>query len=111
VAAQQLAELGGAMEGIGDQLAGGERERRIDSPVALGDQMRSRRERPGVEPGEPLDRAHVGWGRQAHGNRALPGAQPMGIKLPMSVSVPQRHDHQYGPVSDLCKMLLSRNRS
>ena len=95
--AEQLGELGGATEGIRDQLVSGERERRIDSPVALGDQMRSRRERPGVEPGEPLERAHVGGGRQAHGNRALPGGQPMGIKLPMPVSIPKRHDLEYGP--------------
>jgi hypothetical protein len=37
VTAQEIAELGGATEGIGDQLVGGERERRVDAPVALGD--------------------------------------------------------------------------
>jgi hypothetical protein len=37
VTAEQLGELGGATEGIGDELVGEERESRVNSPVPLGD--------------------------------------------------------------------------
>lgn len=77
--AEQLAELGGATEGIGDQLVAGERERRLDSPVTLGDQMRPRGKRPRVEAGEPLQRTRVCWGRQAHGDRTPPSSKPVGV--------------------------------
>jgi hypothetical protein len=95
--AQHLGELGGAAEGIGDQLAGGERERRVDSTVALGDQMRSRRKGPGVEPGEALQRGEVGWGPQAEGDRGLGGGASVAIELPVRSPFPKRHGHQYAP--------------
>ena len=109
--AEQLREFGGATEGIGDELVGGERESRVNSPVPLGDQMRSRRKLPGVELGEPLERPLVGWGPEAHGNRTLPGGAPMAIEFQMPVSIPMGHDSEYALVSYLCKMLLSRYRS
>lgn len=104
VTAEQLGELGGATEGIGDELVGGERESRVNSHVPLGDQMRSRRKRPGVELGEPLERALVGWDPEAHSNRTLPGGVPMAIGFQMMaigfqmpVSIPMRHESEYGP--------------
>jgi hypothetical protein len=33
--AEQIAELGGATERVGDDLVGGEREGRVDAPFAL----------------------------------------------------------------------------
>jgi hypothetical protein len=111
VTAQQLSERSRPTEGIGDQLVGAERERRVDSLLALGDQMRSRGKRAGVERSETLEVAPVGWGGPAHGNRAPRGGEPIGIEPATSISVPNRHDAQYDPGSNRSKMLLSQNRS
>jgi hypothetical protein len=69
VTAQQLAELGSAMEGIGDLLTRGERERRVETPLTLSDEKRTRRKRLGVELGEPHERIPVTREGQAHRHR------------------------------------------
>jgi LysR family transcriptional regulator, transcription activator of glutamate synthase operon len=96
VTAEQIPELGGAAEGIGDQLVGGEREGRVDAPLALGDQVRSRGERAGVEVGESLKRAGVSLSRQANRDRAGQGGEAVAT-WPLAVSIRSRHGSQYRP--------------
>jgi hypothetical protein len=110
VTAEQRAELGRAAEGIGDLFARRERDGRVDPSVALGEQMRPGREGPGVELGEPLQRGEVGGEREAKRERPLPGREPVSHLL---ASVPPWffHESDYAGRSDLCKMLLSQDRS
>jgi hypothetical protein len=111
VTAEQRAELGRPPEGIGDQLLGGERERRVDSALALGDQMWSGGKEARLEPGETLEGGRVGWGSHAHGDRTVRSGEPIGIELPMPIPVRKRHEQQYARPTNRCKMLLSRNQS
>jgi len=102
VAAQERAELSGATEWIGDHLAAGEGERRVDAPIAFGEKMGSGRERSGVEPGEPHQRVGVGRCRHAERDRALPGGRAVGITPPILIAVPNRHDGEYRADFAIC---------
>jgi hypothetical protein len=110
VTAQQVAEIGSRMEGIGDELARGERERGVDSSVPLGDQVGAGGEALAVELGEALQRPKVVCGGEAQSGRQLPGCVPS-LRVWISVSVAARHDQSMRAGSDLRKMLLSQDQS
>jgi len=99
--AQERAELGGAAEGIGDHLVAGERERRVDAPIAFGEEMGSGWERSGVEPGQPHQRVRIGRCRHAERDRALPG-RAWGITLPIAIAAPNRHGGEYRAEFAIC---------
>jgi hypothetical protein len=73
VTAEQLTELGGAVEGVGDQLTGRQGDGRLDPAPTLSDEVRAGRERAGVELGEPIERIAVRLVGGAQGDRGLPG--------------------------------------
>jgi hypothetical protein len=70
-------EPSGATEGIGDQLTGGEGEGRVDSSLALGDQMGPRGQRSRVELREPIQRGLVGRVGEAEGDRNPQRGEPV----------------------------------
>jgi hypothetical protein len=75
MAAQQLADLRRAAERIGDDLGAGQRDRRLDPAVALGNEVRTGREGAAVSLGQPLERRAVRVVRKAQGDGALPGSR------------------------------------
>jgi hypothetical protein len=80
VAAEQLAELRGAVKGVGDQLAGHQGDGRLDPALTLGDEVRAGREWAGVELGKPIERVAVRVLGGAQGDRDLP-ARPAVLVL------------------------------
>jgi hypothetical protein len=55
VTPQQLDQLRRAPEGVGDEVAGSQREHGFDHAVAFGDQSRRRRDGAGIAAGDPAD--------------------------------------------------------
>ncbi|HSD24131.1 MAG TPA: hypothetical protein VLB79_07370 [Solirubrobacterales bacterium] len=110
MAAKQLAELRGPPERVGRQLACGQRDRRLDPPVSLAQQMGPRREGAGVQLGKAIERGGIGVGGEPQADRPLPGRTAMMIQIAIGSSG-LRHDRNYGCGRDLRKMLLSPNRS
>jgi hypothetical protein len=94
---QQLAELRGAAKGIRDDLVGGKRKGRFDSPISLGDQMRPGWKPTGIELGKPLQVRKIDSGRRAHRGWHLPGSGQLSIEFMTSVSIPVRHNRNYPP--------------
>ncbi len=77
MAAQQLTELFGAPEGVGDQLAARQRDRRFDPAIALRHQVRAGREVAAVSLGEAIERRAIGGVGEAQRHRGLPGRAPV----------------------------------
>src|SRR4051794_36743140 len=72
--AEQLAELRGAAERVGDDLGAGQREGRLDPAITLGDEMRTGREEAAVELRESLEVGGVAIGGEAQSHGTLPGS-------------------------------------
>jgi hypothetical protein len=91
VAAKQLTELGGAAEWVRYQLAGRQRDRRLDAAISLSEQIGTGREETGVEFCEPLEPGKVILVCKAQGDGPLPGRGPVLILIPAG-STPRRHE-------------------
>jgi hypothetical protein len=79
VTAKQRAQLGGATEGIGDQLAAAKRNRCLDNPIARRDQVRAPGERPGFELRQTLQRGGIVFAREPQGDLARPDGEPVPV--------------------------------
>jgi hypothetical protein len=88
VTAQQLDELRGAAEGIGDDRSGSERERGVDPALPHGDQMGSGREAARVSRGEAAHGALIGLLGEPQRHRASPLERVGAVGLPVLVCAP-----------------------